>query len=144
MYGIYQVFNGDTLETIANEVGTSVQKLKELNGITTDVMLRPGSFIIVPKYDSTYEKYTIKSGDNMYAISKKHGVDYKSLLKLNGLEENDYIYPNETILIPRQQNAYVTEQETLQEIATKLGKSISEIISKNPNLEVVEDQIVRY
>ena len=144
MYGIYQVTSDDTLDSVAKEVGISKEELKKLNGIVMDMSLRPGSFLIVPKYDSSYEKYVVKKGDNLYEIAKKYGVDYPSLLKLNGLDEGDYIYPEEVLLIPRGKKAYVTEEETLESIAEKIGKSIEEIITTNPTLVVLENQVVRY
>lgn len=144
MYGIYQVSPNDTLENIADTVGTTVDNLKKLNGIMTDMILRPSSFLIVPKYDSNYEKYIVKKGDNMYSIAKNYGINYQSLLKLNGLDEEDYIYPNEAILIPKGFNAYITENETIEEIARKLNIPIEMVISKNPNLMVVEDQVIKY
>jgi LysM repeat protein len=144
MYGIYQVTNGDTIDSIAFLTGISSDELKQLNGIVNDMTLRPGSFLIVPKYDSSYEKYTVKKGDNMYAIAKKYGVDYNNLLKLNGLDDVDYIYPNQVILIPKGTNAYVTEEETIESIAYKLGKPISEIIANNPSIVVLKDQVIRY
>ncbi len=144
MYGIYQITGNESLDNIAKEVGVSTEELKKLNGIVGDVILRPGSFLIVPKYDSNYEKYTVKKGDNMYAIAKHYGVSYPDLLKLNGLDDGDYIYPNDTILIPKNGNIYITEEETLESIANKLGHSVSHIISHNPNLVVKEDQVIRY
>lgn len=143
MYGIYQVRELDTLASVAQEVGITLDELKKLNGITMDMNLTPGSFLIVPQYNTTYEKYIVVAGDNAYAIAKKYGVDYKTLLKLNGLDEGDYIYPGETLLIPRSGNAYVTDEETLESIAFKLNKTPAEIASLNPKMVVVENQVIR-
>lgn len=144
MYGIYQVSAMDTLDSIAKETGATIEELKKLNGMIVDMSLKEGSFLIVPKYDSSYEKYTVQKGDNMYAIARKYGVDYQSLLKLNGLDDKDYIYPNETILIPRGLKAYVTEEESLETISTKLNQPLSDIVSKNSNIIVKSDQVIRY
>ncbi len=144
MYGIYQVANKDTLDSIAKEVGISKEELKKLNGILMDMELRPGSFLIVPKYDSSYEKYVVKKGDNMYEIAKKYGMDYHSLLKLNGLDDGDFIYPEEVILIPRGKKAYVTEEETIESISEKTGVPVAQLFMHNPDLIVLENQIVRY
>lgn len=144
MYGIYQVSAMDTLDSIAKETGTTIEELKKLNGMIVDMSLKEGSFLIVPKYDSSYEKYTVQKGDNMYAIARKYGMDYQSLLKLNGLDDKDYIYPNETILIPRGLKAYVTEEESLETISTKLNQPLSDIVSKNSNIIVKSDQVIRY
>lgn len=144
MYGIYQVSAMDTLDSIAKETGATIEELKKLNGMIVDMSLKEGSFLIVPKYDSSYEKYTVQKGDNMYAIARKYGMDYQSLLKLNGLDDKDYIYPNETILIPRGLKAYVTEEESLETISTKLNQPLSDIVSKNSNIIVKSDQVIRY
>ena len=130
MYGIYQVRVDDTLDTIANEIGTAKEELMQINGIVKDMALRPGSFIIVPRFDNNYIKYKVKKGDNIYALAEKNNVDYKSLLKLNGLDEGDYIYPDQIILIPNNYQIYITEEETL--------------VENNPNLIVKEEQIIRY
>ena len=144
MYGIYQVRVDDTLDSIANEVGTTKEELMQINGIVKDMALRPGSFIIVPRFDNNYIKYKVKKGDNIYALAEKNNVDYKSLLKLNGLDEGDYIYPDQIILIPNNYQIYITEEETLNDIENKLKVDKKTLVENNPNLIVKEEQIIRY
>ncbi len=144
MYGIYQVRVDDTLDTIANEIGTAKEELMQINGIVKDMALRPGSFIIVPRFDNNYIKYKVKKGDNIYALAEKNNVDYKSLLKLNGLDEGDYIYPDQIILIPNNYQIYITEEETLNDIENKLKTDKKTLVENNPNLIVKEEQIIRY
>ena len=101
MYQIYKVEDSDTLEVIANKFGTNVSKLREINGFGNIVS---GGYILVPnsfKNDDLYSYYTVKSGDNIYSIAKQYGVSYDILLGLNGLNLNDYIYPNQQIIIPK-------------------------------------------
>ncbi len=144
MYGIYQVRVDDTLDSIANEIGTSKEELMQINGIVKDMALRPGSFIIVPRFDNNYIKYKVKKGDNIYALAEKNNVDYKSLLKLNGLDEGDYIYPDQIILIPNNYQIYITEEESLNDIENKLKTDKKTLVENNPNLIVKEEQIIRY
>ena len=144
MYGIYQVRVDDTLDSIANEIGTAKEELMQINGIVKDMALRPGSFIIVPRFDNNYIKYKVKKGDNIYALAEKNNVDYKSLLKLNGLDEGDYIYPDQIILIPNNYQIYITEEETLNDIENKLKTDKKTLVENNPNLIVKEEQIIRY
>jgi LysM repeat protein len=134
----------DTLEKVAKEVGITVEELKNLNGIKMDMYLKPGSFLIVPKYNSEYEKYIVQKGDNMYAIARKYGVDYNSLLTLNGLDDSDYIYPNETILIPRGFNIYITNEETIGDIENKINMDSKNWIDNNKDLIIEENQIIKY
>ena len=77
MYGIYQVRVDDTLDSIANEIGTSKEELMQINGIVKDMALRPGSFIIVPRFDNNYIKYKVKKGDNIYALAEKNNWQVK-------------------------------------------------------------------
>ena len=144
MYGIYQVRVDDTLDSIANEIGTAKEELMQINGIVKDMALRPGSFIIVPRFDNNYIKYKVKKGDNIYALAEKNNVDYKSLLKLNGLDQGDYIYPDQIILIPNNYQIYITEEESLNDIENKLKTDKKTLVENNPNLIVKEEQIIRY
>lgn len=144
MYGIYQIMINDNLDSIANEVGTTKEELMQINGIIKEMTLRPGSFIIVPKYDNNYTKYIVQKNDNMYSIAKNNNVDYKALLKLNGLDEGDYIYPGEIILIPKGFNIYITEEETLNDISNKSKVDIKTLAQNNPELIVEKDQIIKY
>lgn len=146
MYNIYQIVNGDTLDSIASRVNLSVEELKRINGINGDISLRPGNYLIVPRLMGDYITYTVKQGDNIYAIAREYGVDYESLLQLNGLNKNDYIYPDQEIIIPANKNSiYVTKvNDTIQSISTNLNKPTSDIISMNETIYVLPDQIIKY
>lgn len=146
MYKIYQVEMGETLESIANKLNTTVDNLKEINGILQDVSLMPGSFLIVPMVDDRFITYTVKQGDNIYSISKNYNVDKDVVLKLNGLNENDYIYPNQQIIIPNDNyNYYITKQgDTISNIAQRTNKSIMDILGQNENIYLEEDQLIMF
>ena len=66
-----------------------------------------------------YDLYTIKSGDTLYAISKKNNVNPELLSLINGLNMDDYIYENQTILIPKPGYSYYL---------TKSGDNLNDII----------------
>ncbi len=40
----------------------------------------------------------LKKGDNLYNIARRYNTDYNLLALLNGINVDDYIYPNTTIL----------------------------------------------
>ena len=48
-----------------------------------------------------YEYYTIKRGDNLYQIAKNYNVNPSLLAALNGLDLNEFIYPNQVIMVPK-------------------------------------------
>ena len=52
--------------------------------------------MIVPSSASTYfEYYQIKQGDNLYQIAKRYNTNPDLLANINGLNDSDYIYPNQ-------------------------------------------------
>ena len=53
-----------------------------------------------------YEYYTIKRGDNLYQIAKNYNVNPSLLAALNGLDLNEFIYPNQVIMVPKKEFSY--------------------------------------
>ena len=91
-------------------------------------------------------RYTVKQGDTIYSIASMYNIDYRDLLTLNGLNMEDYIYPNQEIMIPgNNTRVYITKQfDTLDKIADNFNTGVSDIIGQNPNLYLVQDQVVVY
>lgn len=146
MYSIYQIQVGDTLDTIAQKVGTTKQILLTINGLT-DTNLIPGNYIVIPmNVNLPFATYTVKKGDNIYEIARRYGVDYETLLEINGLNADDYIYPDQEIIIPNQNfNVYVTrENDSLATVAAKLGANQGEIIRDNATIYLSPEQLILY
>ena len=146
MYKIYQIEENETLDSIANKLGTSKDTLKEINGIIGEVLLIPGSFLIVPMIDDRYKTYIVKEGDTIYSISKKYNVEPNMVLQLNGLEEDDYIYPNQNIKIPNNNyQFYVTKPgDNVIELEQNLNKDINELLKLNDNIYLEPNQMIIY
>jgi LysM repeat protein len=142
MYQIYQVGNGETIDIIAKKLGITVDELKRINGINDNITLMSGSYIIIPNnnMNQEYKKYIVKPGDNMYTIARENNIDLDSLLSLNGLNKNDYIYPNQEIIIPINRTYVTKENDTIKDIIDRLNIDIEKI----DNLYVVRDQIISY
>ena len=94
--------------------------------------------------NNPYRYYTVKKGDNLKEIASEYNIDYKLLLKLNGLESNDYIYPNQTIILPKEGvSLYLTkDNDTIKSVASDLGMSVIELINNNNNIYLRENQII--
>ena len=150
MYKVYQFIEGDNLANVASKFGTTEENLKKINGIVGDnVTIRPGSFVIVPinnMNSSFLTTYMVKKGDNMYAIAKEFGVAEDTLLSINGLEKDDYIYPNQEILVPSNNTKlYLTKDgDTLKSITNNLGISINQIYTPTGEIYVKKDQLLMY
>ena len=63
---------------------------------------------------------------------------------LNGLELSDYIYPKQVLIIPKDNvRVYITEKgDTLKDLEANLGFTIQKILEDNPNLYLVENQLI--
>ena len=147
MFEIYTVSLGDTIETIAKSFNISPSNLYKINGFSPDYVLETGKNIIVPKISNEYfTYYTIKKGDTISKIAGEYNVDVKLLAILNGLNITDYIYPNQTIVIPQKDiKIYITERgDTINEIIKGINANETSLIKQNPNIYVMPEQIIVY
>ena len=145
MYKIYQVEYGDTIDIIANKTGTTSNNIKNINGISSNAELVVGSLIIVPKEESQlFETYVVKKGDSVYSIARTYNVDPSTLLLLNGLNKDDYIYPNQEIAVPKNGVVvYVTRDgDTIGGIINNLGIDANTFNKENERIFVLGDQLV--
>ena len=145
MYEIYTTMNGDTLSKIADKFGTTEDELININGFMDNYNPTPQSQIIVPSNQKEkYKYYTVKNGDNIYEIAKKHNIDHNLLLKINGLDKEDYIYPNQTIILPKSNlNYYLTQSnDTINKILEKQNINIEQLLEYNTNIYLEPDQII--
>lgn len=86
-YITYVVKKGDNLYSIANTYNTTVDKIKTLNNLQTN-LLSIGQVLKIPSTSSSsnnYITYTVKSGDNLYKIANEYNVTVNDLMKLNNL-----------------------------------------------------------
>ncbi|HHW69569.1 MAG TPA: LysM peptidoglycan-binding domain-containing protein [Tenericutes bacterium] len=147
MYRTYRVEFGDTIHSIANKFGTTKEILKQINGNNIEKMIEPNNYIIVPNNErELFQVYKIKKGDNLYNLAKQFNVSLKSLTELNGLDENDYLYVDQEILIPREGvDVYITEQgDTVDKILKKTGKTMDELLEYNESVYVQPNQMLIY
>ena len=60
---------------------------------------------------TTGNSYTVVSGDNLYAISRKTGTSIQELLSLNGLNLNSIIHPGQVLALSSKSASAETKQE---------------------------------
>ena len=81
-YDTYVVKSGDNLYSIARRYGVTVDKLKDINSLSSN-LLSIGQKILVPKIDN--KKYVVKAGDSLYKIAGENGTSVTELINLNEL-----------------------------------------------------------
>lgn len=83
----YTVKSGDSLYSIARQFNTTVDILKQLNNLSSN-LLSIGQVLQLPTTNQTQMTYTVKKGDNLYSIARQFNTTVDVLKKLNNLESN--------------------------------------------------------
>ena len=91
----YKVQKGDNLYSIANKYGTTVEKIKQLNNLSTNV-IQIGQLLKIP---SKYNEYTVKKGDTLWNIAQSNETTVANLTKLNNLKTTT-LQIGQKLLIP--------------------------------------------
>ena len=146
-YVKYAVQAGDSLYSIANKFGTTVDKIKKDNNLKTDA-LSIGQVLIVDDNKGVssveecygedfvvpgdYITYTVKSGDNLYSIARKYNTSVSEIKSLNNLSTNN-LSIGQVLKIPSTGNTYYTVQagDSLYSIARKFDTTVDAIKRKN-------------
>ena len=145
MFEKYRVKGNETIEDIANKFHTNVRYIIDLKNFGYDESLREGMDIIVPKNKEKYfDTYTINKGDTIYGVSKKYNINPTLLAALNGLNMDDYIYPNQVILLPvNNYSYYITKDgDTLDMVSEMFKKNKDLLIKENESIYLLPGQIL--
>ena len=127
--GTYKVKSGDSLYSIARASKVPVATLAKANGITEKSTLKIGQKLYIPGKDDDGQKgggkettrsggsrqggneatlaagsgksktYTVKSGDTVWSIARKTGMDPDELLRINKLSAKSVLQPGDTLAI---------------------------------------------
>ena len=145
MFDKYRIKPNDSLKTIAEKFNTKPEILMDINNIYFPEELRVGMDIVVPKNKEQYfNYYTIEAGDSLYKIAQKYNINPTLLASLNGLNMNDYIYPNQEILIPKSGYSYyiTAESDTLDTVADTFKISKLDLLNQNETIYLLKDQVL--
>ena len=99
------------------------------------------SDLLIPKNKQKYyEIYTINKGDSLYSIARKYNINPELLAGLNGLSMEDYIYPNQEILIPKSGfSYYITKEGDTIDLVAGLFKTSAENVLKNNGIIYLDE-----
>lgn len=83
----YTVKKGDSLYSIARKYDTTIDRIKDLNNLTTN-LLSIGQVLLIPTDTNLETTYTVQKGDSLYSIAKKYNTTVDRLKQLNNLTSN--------------------------------------------------------
>lgn len=135
----YTVKSGDTLWSIGQRFGVSLNNLRLWNHLTTDLirvnqqikLIPPESGPTQPETPQETTTYTVKSGDTLWGISRRYNVTVNQLKTWNGLTSN-FLAIGQTLKVTQQQGTYVVKAgDTLWNIAVRHNTSVQQIKNWN-------------
>mgnify|MGYP002533734289 CR=1 FL=1 len=129
----YVVQNGDSLWKIANKYGITVNELKSLNDLTSDI-LSIGQVLKIPSSSSSNNSgstYTVKAGDSLWNIANQYGITVDELKNLNNLTSNT-LSIGQILKVPNGGNTYTVKSgDSLWSIANRYGTTVDTLKSLN-------------
>ncbi len=106
----YRVKSGDTLSEISAKYSTNVARIKQLNKLTSN-QIRIGQTLVMPltsqiinladytRYGTKRRYHVVKSGDNLWDISRKYKVKVQDLVRWNKLASNGLLQPKQKLKV---------------------------------------------
>lgn len=103
----YTVQQGDTLYSIARRFGTTVAELAELNDLADPDRLQPGQVLRIAAREpvgaappAPSATYTVRAGDTLWSIARRHGTTASRIAQLNGIAEDGVLRVGQTLRLP--------------------------------------------
>ena len=100
----------DTLKSIADKHGVSVETLAKLNHLKKPYRIRRGQKIKLPAAPAEERSgpervaqgggYRVQGGDTLYSIARRFGTDARTLAELNGMSADDRLTAGRHIRLP--------------------------------------------
>lgn len=92
----YKVVKGDTLWGISNKFGVTIDQIKKLNGLKSDVLVI-GQTLKIRENTVTYK---VVKGDTLWGVAQKVGLTVAEIKSLNGLK-SDVISIGQTLKVKK-------------------------------------------
>jgi len=164
---LYTVQPGDTLFSIANRFGSTMERIEQANflypPVTDRYLIYPGWKLLVPvgvdQTDKVYYVtpdgqslwlpafvYEIERGDTLYSISQKMNIAIESILYLNQARpgfSRDVLFIGFTLLIPLAASRNIIVTSPLPSESIRHGERVegfARVFEGNVLIEVQDDQ----
>lgn len=121
------VQRGDTLWSIANQYGSTVQNIAAANQLPNPNKLLIGQSLVIP-IGAT--QHVIRRGETLWQIAQRYGVPIQSIIQINQLTHPSMLNVGTEIIIPPRTYT-IQAGDTLGTIAQRFGTTVREIMRAN-------------
>ncbi len=133
----YKVQKGDSLYSIAKKFNTTVEEIKKLNNLKSN-LLQIGDILLIPTIstDNNEQTYIVQKGDSLYQIALKFNTTVDNIKKLNNLTSN-LLSIGQVLIISKGEktddsNVYIVQKgDSLYQIALKFNTTVDNIKKLN-------------
>ena len=142
----YIVEKGDTLYSLSKRFNISIDELKRINNLDSDILSIGQVLKLIEDTNTDYDTYIVKKGDSLWSISKKYNISVNELIAINNLS-NLTLSINQELLVPKSNNnTYIVQVgDTLWSIAKKNNLTVNqlkELNNLNSNLLSVGQELI--
>ena len=128
----YVVKKGDSLWSIAKKYNMTVDELKSINNLKSN-LLSIGQRLKIKESDDNQNIYIVKKGDTLYKIANMYGTTVDNLKALNNLKSNN-LSIGKKLIVPSKNKIYIVQKgDSLWSIARKYDTTVDSI-KRNNNL----------
>ena len=133
---IYIVQKGDSLYSIAQKYNLTVDELKELNNLQSNLLSVGQKLVIKPSANlaNDLNTYVVKKGDSLYSIAQKFNTTVDNLKLINNLSAN-ILMIGQILKVPssgtNKETYTVKSGDTLYSIAREFNTTVTALIELN-------------
>ena len=126
----YVVTKGDSLWSIAKKYNMTVDELKSINNLNSN-LLSIGQRLKIKGSNDNQNIYIVQKGDTLYKIANMYETTVDNLKTLNNLKSNN-LSIGQKLIVPSKNKIYIVQKgDSLWSIARKYGTTVDSIKKKN-------------
>ncbi len=145
---VHVVTGGESLASIANRYGVTVQTLINTNDLSNPNFIYSGQQLVIPDGGNSATAstaseastadgyYTVGRGDTLSQIASDHGITQADLMRLNGLGNENFVWVGQQLRVSARVAAVSVDNTATPAIAetiyvVKVGDTLSSIAQAN-------------
>ncbi len=145
----YTIKSGDSLSTIAASFGTTLQVIRDVNNLNSDIIVA-GKTLMIPSASGSADEYALSAGqrlatqqsknpdssglkqhthvvaagDNFWDISRSYDVDMRAMARWNNMAPTDMLFPGQELVVWLPREAAVASLTGSRAVIRKVGYTI--------------------